>query len=349
PARRARPVARAHPPAQLADVRECERIPDRVLLLDERRAAAVLEVVAVAAAHVGVADAAEIDPDVRELMDEERSGVEVADAVDLLPFVGAAPRVVAARRDGVRRRSERENVEQERFVVALPAIRQEARVALRSPAVAERLAVLEQPIPLDPLVELFRESANLRLFGSIAVEVLRRGERAGDEDRRVDARQLAAPGALAALHVQEVVVEAAIAGGGLALALLARGEEPQGEQRALDSGRARHELSFHSDRIRGERHADGGDAARPVVRRFVEDQAVARIDLVDEVIERVLLEVAQKLVVVARRGHVASPASRRRASLTTWSTVNPYSRRSTCAGADAPKRSTPTIRPRSPT
>src|SRR6185369_10000408 len=86
------PVAGSDPPASIVDVLEAERIADRVLLLYQRRPAAVLEVVAVAFAHVGVANAAKVAPDVRHLVDEEGPRIQKADAVDLLPLVGVAPR-----------------------------------------------------------------------------------------------------------------------------------------------------------------------------------------------------------------------------------------------------------------
>jgi len=65
-------------------------VPDRVLLLDVGRLPAVLEIIAAALAHVGIPDAAEIDPQVRELVGEQRPGVEQLAAVDLLALPLAA-------------------------------------------------------------------------------------------------------------------------------------------------------------------------------------------------------------------------------------------------------------------
>ena len=61
------PVACGEPPAIFAVALKPERVPDGILLLHERRLPAVLEVVAAALAHEGVADPA-IDPQVRELV-----------------------------------------------------------------------------------------------------------------------------------------------------------------------------------------------------------------------------------------------------------------------------------------
>ena len=83
-------VARGDAPAVLAVAGELERVAARVLLLDVGRLAAVLEVVDVVLAHERVLDAAEVDPEVRELVREQRPGVEELAAVDLLPLVGRA-------------------------------------------------------------------------------------------------------------------------------------------------------------------------------------------------------------------------------------------------------------------
>src|SRR4029077_11754703 len=69
--RRARPIARRDPPAALAVAGEAARVADPVLLLDLGAPAAVLEVVDPSAAHDLVLEAGEIEPDLRELMDEE--------------------------------------------------------------------------------------------------------------------------------------------------------------------------------------------------------------------------------------------------------------------------------------
>src|SRR6185436_17251070 len=109
------PVAGGDAPTRLADMLEPERVADRILLLDERRAPAVFEVVGVVVAHEAIADAAKVAPDVRQLVGEERSRIEVGEAVDRLPLVAGAPGVVRDRVDGMGRRTEREEVEQERL------------------------------------------------------------------------------------------------------------------------------------------------------------------------------------------------------------------------------------------
>src|SRR5471032_962905 len=116
---------------------------------------------------------------------------------------------------------------------------------------------------------------------------------AGHQQRRVDARQLAIPHPLAGVHVEEVIVEALVAGGVLAVALLAAGEKFQRRQRALDGRLARHEAAFNADGVNRQRHADGGDAGRPAVLRLVANKAIDFVDLVDEVVKGIALQALQ--------------------------------------------------------
>ena len=64
----ARAITGREPPTVLPVALELQRVPDGVLLLHKGRLPTVLEVVGAVLAHEGVADAAEIDPQVRELM-----------------------------------------------------------------------------------------------------------------------------------------------------------------------------------------------------------------------------------------------------------------------------------------
>src|SRR5262249_41479444 len=112
-------VARGETPTILPVPCEVHRIPNRVFLLDERRLAAVLEVVRPVLPHEGVADAAKVYPHVRQLMREERSRVEELAIVDALPLIRRRVGAIAFGRQRVRRCSETENVEQQAFVVAL--------------------------------------------------------------------------------------------------------------------------------------------------------------------------------------------------------------------------------------
>src|SRR3546814_2354676 len=82
-------------PAVLVIAGVAARVDAGVGALHVHGTAAVLEVVAALLAHEAVVDAAEVDPRVRELMDEQRPGIQEAVAVDVFPLVGAGPRAVA--------------------------------------------------------------------------------------------------------------------------------------------------------------------------------------------------------------------------------------------------------------
>ena len=163
-------------------------------------------------AHERVADAAKVDPHVRQLMDEQRPGVEELDAVDLLPLVGRSPGGVALRRQRVRGRAEPEQVEHQRLVVALPAVGQEA--LLGRPAVAHASLPRSASIASRPCGTAHRRACGSRLprrvccskyAAAASMPASRNAVSTLDSSR--------SPGAPAALHVEEVIVEALVAGG----------------------------------------------------------------------------------------------------------------------------------------
>src|SRR6185437_3458131 len=90
-----RSIARRYPPAEFAVAYEFERVAPRVFLVNIGRLAAVLEVVAVVLPHKRVADATEINPEMRELMREERPGVEQLASIDFFPAICGAVSDVA--------------------------------------------------------------------------------------------------------------------------------------------------------------------------------------------------------------------------------------------------------------
>src|SRR5262245_57501012 len=100
------PVARRESPTTFAVADKVQRIADRVFLLHESRLPAVFEVVAVARAHVLVANPAKVDPHVRELMREERARVEQFMIVNSFPLVSLAISPITLRRQRMRWRAE---------------------------------------------------------------------------------------------------------------------------------------------------------------------------------------------------------------------------------------------------
>src|SRR6202011_533062 len=136
---------RGDPPAVAAVALELERVMDGVLLLDVRRAPTVLEVVDAPFAHEGVADLPEVDPDMRELVGEERSRVEQLEAVDTLPQVGCGVGREALGRQRVSGTAEGKDVEEERLVIAGPAVGEETAFGL--PSVRDRRPTVGCPVP----------------------------------------------------------------------------------------------------------------------------------------------------------------------------------------------------------
>ena len=96
-------------PAAVAIAGKAERVADGVSLLDECGAAGILEIIERRAelgtlvTHERVVDPTEIDPEVGEVVNEERAGVEQPMAVDAFPRIRRAPRRVGVGGNRVRR------------------------------------------------------------------------------------------------------------------------------------------------------------------------------------------------------------------------------------------------------
>ena len=200
-----------------------------------------------------------------------------------LPLVGGGPGGVALLGERVGRRAEAEHVEQHGLVVALPAVGQEA--ALRRPAVRDGRPAALRPAPVHAAVERVGQRADLVLVGRVAIEVGGGGQHARQEERRVDGRELAPPGATARLHVEEVVVEPPVAGGVGLRPLRAVAEEPQPGEHHPGDLVAREQPSLDEERRRRQRHPDRGDAGRRPLRGLVRDQPVLAVDLVEVILE----------------------------------------------------------------
>ena len=194
----------------------------------------------------------------------------------------------------MRRRPEREDVDDHRLVVALPVVGVEP--VLRRPAHRDaRRARRRGPRPVRPPEELVRERAHLPFRGLGSVEIGLAEERARETQRRVDRRELDLLEAPSRLHVEEVVEEsphARDAGRGLSGRRVA--EEAQRRQRPLARLLARDPAALGADRIRREPESDGRHAREGGRRLAVGHEAVLRIRLVPEPAERALLEVVEE-------------------------------------------------------
>ena len=97
-----------------------ERIDPAILALYADRATTVLEVIAAFLAHEGIADSTQVEPGMRELVDEQWPGVEEVDVVKIFPLIGERPSVVAINR--MRWRTQRQHIQHDRLAVAFPVV-----------------------------------------------------------------------------------------------------------------------------------------------------------------------------------------------------------------------------------
>src|SRR5207253_5082239 len=117
---------------------------DGLLMLDECRPSAVLELCDTLAAHEGVLNPPEVDPQMRELVSKDRTIKQNFVTVKFLPLVGRGPRRVALLSQGMRRGTKAQRVQEQRLVVPVPPVRQES--PLRLPPMRDgRPAVLGPP------------------------------------------------------------------------------------------------------------------------------------------------------------------------------------------------------------
>src|SRR3990170_8504558 len=130
-----------------------------------------------------------------ELVREQRSGVEVVITITMLPPIGGGPRCVAAFWEGMGRRTETQNVEQQSFVVAFPPVVEEAAFWL--PAVRHRCTLVLRPLPIGAAIERVAKGADFTLVYCTVVEIDARRQRAGQQECAIHCRQFALPGATA--------------------------------------------------------------------------------------------------------------------------------------------------------
>ena len=84
-------VAGGNSPATMIIAHEFQRIVYRILLLDISCASTVLKIIAAFLAHEPIADSAEVDPDMCELMDKQGARIQMIVSVQEAP----AARLVA--------------------------------------------------------------------------------------------------------------------------------------------------------------------------------------------------------------------------------------------------------------
>jgi hypothetical protein len=120
----------------------------------------------------------------RELMDEERTGVEKLVPVKLLPLITPGPCRVALCGQRVRRRSKAENVKNQGFVVTLPTILDES--AFGFPTMRYRDSAVLGPLPICTAIDSVGKPANFALTFGITFEILRGRQCSDDQEGRID-------------------------------------------------------------------------------------------------------------------------------------------------------------------
>ena len=244
-------------------------------------------------------------------MAEQRAEGQVFLALVDAPVVvvGAGPHRPRIRADRMAGRAQGEDVDHHRLVVAHPVMVDEA--ALGEPAHRDQRCALLQPGPVHLLVQGVGDLPDLFLARVVAVVVRLREQHAHHQQRGIDRGQFdPAVVAPAFLHVQEVVVEALVAG--LAGALRAHrhvAEEFQGGQGAVDRLVAADPAVLDADRIRGQGEADRGDAGERPRRIAVRGQAVDLVGGIPEELEGAALDV------IEQRRQLGLHRSRRRIGL----------------------------------
>src|SRR6202162_5472874 len=155
------PVVCRDTPTVLAIAFKPERITPCVFALHIRGAPAIFEIVALFLAHEEIAYAGKIDPGLRKMMNEERPRIKKFVIVDVFPLIGRRPFDVAALWKVMGRRCQTKNIENDRIVIAIPAIMQKS--ALRLPSLPDGRSTAARPLPIDATVDRIGTFANLSL------------------------------------------------------------------------------------------------------------------------------------------------------------------------------------------
>ena len=227
-------------------------------------------------------------------MREQGPSVEILISVAAFPAVSGSPCGIAAREQRMSGRAEPHHIEQQRLIVAFPAVLEEAAFGL--PAVRDRCALILRPLPIDAAIERIGEGADFMLVGGVRTKIRSRRQRTCQQKGAIYCRQFALPGAPAGPHVEKMIVEALVAGRVRLGALRAVPEEAERRERSVYRCSARHESAGDSHRVGRQREAGGGNAGGPIRRSLVDDQPVGGIRLMKKVAEGFPLKLLQLVI-----------------------------------------------------
>ena len=156
---------------------------------------------------------------------------------------------------------------------------------LRFPAVRDRRATIQGPLPVGPAVQRLGQSPDFGLLFRVPVEVGGASEHPGEKERRVDSREFALPNPASALHVQEVVIEAFVPGGIGLRAVRAVVKEAQPPQSDFRGELAGDHAAFDEHRDGRQTESDGGDTAWRRGVGLITDETVGWVGLMEVVLE----------------------------------------------------------------
>ena len=197
-------------------------------------AARVLEIVhVIVLADITIIEAAQIDPCLREEVDEQRRRVDPVLTGVVPPFVALRVFGVGLPCQRMRGRSRTQHVNHQRLGIACPICLLEPLARL--PCMVDFTVLVQHPAPVDAIEQVCGDGADFLLASVVAVKIFCGDGHACQQQSRVDRGQLALLRAFASSHVEKVIVKALVTGGLCILALAACGKELQRRERRGDS------------------------------------------------------------------------------------------------------------------
>src|ERR1700735_2375015 len=189
-----------------------------------------------------------------------------------------------------------QNIKDAGFAVTLPTVVK--KTGFWFPSLRKSRFAVQRPLPVDAAIQCIGELPNLGLVLSAAGKIGSRGEHSGEEQSRIDQRQLALPDPFAGLHLKEVIIQTLVTGRRLRrLALRAVGEKTERGESSLGGIIARYPAALYRYGIRGQSESDDCDAAGRPGKRSVSDQSIGWIVMTEKIGERRTLQPIDQVVV----------------------------------------------------
>src|ERR1700691_2177127 len=220
---------------------------------------------------------------------------ERTDIANTLKFeFRALPCVPGLSGQGMRKRSQAEEIDHHHFAVVVPAIGQKNEFG--GPAMRQERGVFGQPAPIDSVKDFVGQKADIGMF----LEVPPASENPAQEDRRIDGRNFRIPNSLTGIQVREVIKESAMSGHRFP-------QKTQSDQDPLPRVRNGNEPTIFADAQCREPKAgcrNAGDHRIAARRRVaaIPYQPGLRACLIPKILEVPLLQFLEKLVIILRKG-----------------------------------------------